>query len=147
MAVPLSSGQIEYKFTVDGWNDQENFVGGESCVDTNNDEFFNRYYVVSADDTLPLVCFGSCSACPGVGLVENAVQLTVMPNPASDALTVSSSEKINMIEIVGMNGTLVLQKLINQNTATISVEGLKSGTYIVKVITDDNYLFERIIIE
>lgn len=147
VSVPLAAGAIEYKFTIDGWNDQEFFVGGESCVDTNGDEYFNRYYVVSSDVTLPLVCFGSCSACPGVGLVENALQLTVMPNPASDALTVSSSEKINMIEIVAMNGTLVMQKLINQNTATLSVEGLKSGTYIVKVITDDNYLFERIIIE
>jgi hypothetical protein len=62
-------------------------------------------------------------------------------------LTVSSTENINSIEIISMNGLVVLQKSINQSTAILNVENLKSGTYFVKVITDDNYLFERIIIE
>jgi hypothetical protein len=147
VTVPLTAGPIQYKFTIDGWNDQEFFVGGESCVDTIADGFFNRYYVVSADATLPAVCFGSCDVCPSIGIVENAIDLDVFPNPANDKLTVSSTEKINSIEIISMNGLVVLQKSINQSSAILNVENLKSGTYFVKVITDDNYLFERIIIE
>lgn len=27
VTLPLNPGGIEYKFTVDGWNDQENFLG------------------------------------------------------------------------------------------------------------------------
>ena len=32
VTVDLGAGLIEYKFTVDGWNAQEEFVGGESCT-------------------------------------------------------------------------------------------------------------------
>ena len=32
LAVPLSAGSIEYKFTLDGWTAQEEFAGGESCT-------------------------------------------------------------------------------------------------------------------
>ena len=32
VTLPLDAGTIEYKFTVDGWNSQENFAGGESCT-------------------------------------------------------------------------------------------------------------------
>ncbi|MFM7299539.1 MAG: T9SS type A sorting domain-containing protein [Crocinitomicaceae bacterium] len=147
VTVPLTAGPIQYKFTIDGWNDFENFVGGESCVDTIADGFVNRYYVVSSDATLPAVCFGSCEACPSIGIVENVIDLDVFPNPANNKLTVSSTENINTIEIISMNGLVVLQKSINQSLAILNVENLKSGTYFVKVITDDNYLFERIIIE
>ncbi|MFM7467406.1 MAG: T9SS type A sorting domain-containing protein [Crocinitomicaceae bacterium] len=147
VTVPLTAGPIQYKFTIDGWNDFENFVGGESCVDTIADGFVNRYYVVSSDATLPAVCFGSCEACPSIGIVENVIDLDVFPNPANNKLTVSSTENINTIEIISMNGLVVLQKSINQSSAILNVENLKSGTYFVKVITDDNYLFERIIIE
>lgn len=128
-------------------DDQEFFIGGEPCVDTISDGFFNRYYVVSADATLPAVCFESCDACPSIGLDENTIELSVFPNPVNDKLTVSSTENINSIQIISMNGLVVLQKSINQSTAILNVENLKSGTYFVKVITDDNYLFERIIIE
>ena len=34
--LPIPNGAIEYKFTVDSWNDQEQFAGGESCTVTNS---------------------------------------------------------------------------------------------------------------
>ena len=33
VTLPLTQDSIEYKLTVDGWNDQENFPGG-SCTKT-----------------------------------------------------------------------------------------------------------------
>ena len=54
---------IEYKFTVNGWSDQENFAGGEPCTVTAGG-FTNRFLAVpSSDSTLGTVCFNSCSAC------------------------------------------------------------------------------------
>ncbi|NBP30720.1 MAG: hypothetical protein EBV23_14290, partial [Flavobacteriia bacterium] len=63
VTLPLNPGGIEYKFTVDGWNDQENFLGGEPCVDTVMDGFNNRFHMVAGDVTLPSVCFNSCNVC------------------------------------------------------------------------------------
>jgi hypothetical protein len=61
--LPLAPGAIEYKFTIDGWNAQEEFTGTETCIDPINDGFNNRYHVVAGDITLPNVCYASCNVC------------------------------------------------------------------------------------
>ena len=63
VTVELGAGQIEYKFTVDGWTAQEEFAGGESCTLTTG-PFTNRVYEVSEDLMLDVVCWNSCDACP-----------------------------------------------------------------------------------
>jgi hypothetical protein len=62
VTVPIDAGAIEYKFTLDGWNGQEQFVGGESCTVTNGG-FTNRSYTVAGDAVLGTVCYNSCTAC------------------------------------------------------------------------------------
>jgi hypothetical protein len=62
VTVPIDAGAIEYKFTLDGWNGQEQFVGGEACTVTNGG-FTNRSYTVAGDAVLGTVCYNSCSAC------------------------------------------------------------------------------------
>jgi hypothetical protein len=64
--LPIPAGNIDYKFTVDTWTDQENFTGVEPCTITIIDgpnTYINRSYVVTGDATLPAVCFESCAAC------------------------------------------------------------------------------------
>ena len=63
ITLPLDAA-IQYKFTVDGWTDQEEFAGGESCTVTDGG-FTNRFLDVVGPETLPVVCFASCEACPG----------------------------------------------------------------------------------
>ena len=58
VTLPLDAGTIEYKFTVDGWNSQENFVGGESCTISSNG-YTNRVLTFDADTVLPVVCWNS----------------------------------------------------------------------------------------
>ena len=59
--IPLSEGTYEYKFTLDGWTDQEWFESGESCT-TTIDGFVNRTVTVSDEDLLiPVVCYGKCN--------------------------------------------------------------------------------------
>lgn len=60
--LPLSNDSIEYKFTMDNWNIQEEFNGGESCTKTTGG-FTNRFAVLNGDITLPTVCFASCDIC------------------------------------------------------------------------------------
>ena len=61
----LPAGANEYKFTINGWNDQEYFDGSESCT-TDPAEYVNRVANISAATTLPVVCWNSCEACPPV---------------------------------------------------------------------------------
>jgi hypothetical protein len=147
VTLPLTAGPIQYKFTIDGWNDQEFFVGGESCVDTIADGFFNRYYVVSADATLPAVCFASCEACPSSSLVENSMNVNIMPNPANDYIQIESTMSISSIEVYSLAGNKV--KTFNPNgfNSKINVSELASGSYLLKVNSNDNYKVFNIVIE
>ncbi|MGB1481656.1 MAG: hypothetical protein ACPG66_09835 [Flavobacteriales bacterium] len=64
LTVTIPDGTIEYKFTVDGWNAQEEFTPGTSCTST-IDGYTNRTYDVAGDAVLDVVCWNSCEACEG----------------------------------------------------------------------------------
>jgi hypothetical protein len=84
--LPIPAGNIEYKFTIDGWNAQENFTANDACIDPNMaDNFYNRYLQITGDVVLPAVCFNSCDPCP-----SNATQLigTWKLKPSAGSLAV-----------------------------------------------------------
>ena len=62
ITIPLAAGNYEYKFAYDNWAGQETLLPGGSCTLTTG-AFTNRVYTVSADVTLPVVCWGNCAAC------------------------------------------------------------------------------------
>ena len=72
ITVTLAEGIYEYKFSYDNWTGQETLVPGSSCTITTG-EFTNRYLELTSDDTLDVVCFGSCSQC---GIVSGPVLVT-----------------------------------------------------------------------
>ncbi|MEO0404068.1 MAG: hypothetical protein AAF193_04290, partial [Bacteroidota bacterium] len=63
VTVEMTTGDQEYKFTIDDWTDEEMFSGGESCTVTNGG-FTNRVINVAGDTAAPLVCWNLCTACP-----------------------------------------------------------------------------------
>ena len=61
--INLPAGTYEYKFAADAWTTQENLTQGSSCTVTNGG-FTNRALTVgAAAQTLPVVCWGSCTTC------------------------------------------------------------------------------------
>ena len=61
--IQLTPGNYEYKFAADNWTTQETLLPGSPCT-VSNFGFTNRTLVVGTSDiTLPVVCWGSCSAC------------------------------------------------------------------------------------
>ncbi len=103
VTVSLAAGSYEYKFTADGWSQQESLTPGSSCTVTNFG-YTNRTVTVSGDMVMPVVCWGACASCTSVYPVTfkvdmnnvtqsyTAVQLpgsfngwTPTSNPMSDA--------------------------------------------------------------
>ena len=80
ITVVLEAGTYEYKFTADGWNFSETLTEGSSCT-VNAAPYVNRTLTVSSDVTLPVVCYGSCSAC------TNDVTFKVNMNNVTDPFT------------------------------------------------------------
>ncbi len=76
--VTVLNGNVEYKFHNDGVGalGEEIFVGGESCTLTTG-AFTNRVVNVTADTTVPAVCWESCDVCAdggGVGCTDATAQ-------------------------------------------------------------------------
>jgi 1,4-alpha-glucan branching enzyme len=62
VTVTLQDGSYEYKFSADNWTTQETLTAGTPCTNTTG-TFTNRKLTVTANDTLPAVCWGSCDPC------------------------------------------------------------------------------------
>ena len=65
LAVDLPGGTTEYKFTLDGWNIQEDFTDGDPCT-SNLEGYINRTLDVTGDMVLPAVCWNSCAVCASI---------------------------------------------------------------------------------
>lgn len=72
-----------------------------------------------------------------VGIKEHATinSIQLMPNPASDLLTISSTNAIEQIEIYSLDGKLVQRNLFKKpdTIQTLSLTNLVKGMYYVKV--------------
>ena len=88
------------------------------------------------------------------GLIEKQFHNTgikVFPNPVNNFLTVSSDEKtqsILKVELYDMKGKKVYEENFKNETLrkTIHLEGIPSGLYSLKVVTDDGIENKKIII-
>ena len=81
-----------------------------------------------------------------LGTKENVTspKLTLYPNPVTDQLYFSSSEqKIENVAIYSLSGALV--KTISKVGDSIDVSNLHTGTYLVKVTTDQGSFTQKII--
>lgn len=62
--------------------------------------------------------------------------LKTYPNPVDEVLNIErqiSNEQTAQLEIIGMNGRVVLSSLLNKATSTISVSTLPKGLYFSRV--------------
>jgi flagellin-like hook-associated protein FlgL len=62
VTLTIPGGNYEYKFAYDAWTGQENLTAGSSCTVTAG-AYTNRTLNLTANTTLPVVCWGSCTAC------------------------------------------------------------------------------------
>ena len=145
VAVPLPIGSIQYKFTVDGWTDQELFDGTASCIDPIDDGFYNRYYSVDQDATLPPVCFNSCEICSILEISEKSqAAFTISPNPADDIIHITSETTIDQLVIFDLSGKKVGEF---QNSTEIAIEHFEPGTYILKAVTEQGPTTSRFVVK
>lgn len=74
----------------------------------------------------------------------NQKNIRLYPNPVKDYMNISSKSKIEKIKIYNLLGSLV--KTIDNNLDTIDMAGVKQGTYLVKIFTEENVI-DKIIIK
>ncbi|MBN4073124.1 serine hydrolase, partial [Crocinitomix catalasitica] len=137
--------------TIDLWGHN----GGESGVSTDvymnpandigivvlsNGEGDNLFVVDELYDyALSLSTSGAGNpACAYTSLAEinENWMLETFPNPVTDNLNIRSTEPIHFIQITDLMGRIVLSETVsNLTTVMISLDGLESGAYLLKVDT------------
>jgi hypothetical protein len=118
--------------------DQTEFNVGQETMDITLSA--GEYLLLSTREfELPEI---SISSIEGTRLNEQ--KLKVFPNPAESELNIKG-ESINTLVVFNMNGHRIKSYSWEKpvNNATISVEGLKTGLYIIQCINSDKVVSGR----
>ena len=75
---------------------------------------------------------------------EEAVELSVFPNPTTDKISVNSNEEILSISVYNLAGNKLLDLDVNKTEWSL---GLDAGTYILTVETAKNTISRKIIVK
>jgi hypothetical protein len=74
---------------------------------------------------------------------NNELGVSIYPNPATDMISITTSENIQRVEIFNMQGQLV--KAESGAVNNISVKDLANGLYTLKLTTDNGTSIHKII--
>ena len=77
---------------------------------------------------------------------DSAVDIHLYPNPTDDILYIQSPESISSVSVYNISGTKQLEKLNDScSSMQLSLSGLESGMYIIKISTVNGIKTSRII--
>ncbi|MFT4661522.1 MAG: hypothetical protein ACI8XB_001799 [Patiriisocius sp.] len=113
----LPSALIEYKFTLDGWDEEEIFTPGAPCTMTSG-MFTNRVYTISGDATLDIVCWENCASCD------------------SPPVSADVTFRVDMTEYTGTFGTVNLNGTFNSWCGACAVMTDDNGDDIYEITTN-----------
>ena len=122
--IDLFPGSFQYKFHVDGWTDEEIFMDGEPCTETDGSgQFVNRTLEV-VDDMSVCHVWNTCDVCMSVGIEDLEIVtdlFSITPNIIQSDLNISfNSQEYGDAELIIQNGLgqLVYHDiLINKSSA------------------------------
>ena len=125
---------------------------GQTYTATQNGTYTVKVTKASSGITSPssnaivISSFGGGSG--GTGILGNSVDnsIYIYPNPNDGIFKVKSQSKISTVEIINILGTVVFSQKINADTATIDLTKESGGIYIVKVISDQGSINQKIIV-
>lgn len=69
----------------------------------------------------------------GTGIADATAQYSIYPNPATDQLNISASAKIAKVEIISVEGKVILSVNANDNNLIVPVAALKNGLYLIRI--------------
>jgi len=85
-----------------------------------------------------------------VGVFENDFSdhnIVLYPNPTSKFLNLNSKSVILFTEIIDINGATILSSSQNNSQVILNIEDLKSGTYVLKITTENGLTTQKILIK
>jgi PKD repeat protein/archaellum component FlaF (FlaF/FlaG flagellin family) len=75
----------------------------------------------------------------------NNLWLSVYPNPAKDAVQITSEYNVLKIELVNMSGQVLQQGMFNAKEINMPLNDIYSGVYVIKIYTREDIIPMRLI--
>jgi hypothetical protein len=140
-ATPLCTDAPPFTFTANPSGGT--YTGTGVTADTFDPSVGAGTYTITYEVTVSNGCLATDTetigvmTCTGINALNQAAELNLFPNPATDAITVSSGKQIAHISIYDFTGKLV--KLVETNAIqeTVSIRELAGGLYTVTVLMQD----------
>ncbi len=151
--INLQPGTYEYKFQLDNWAIDEQFMDGEPCTVTDpSGSFVNRVIEVTGDAT---VCFewNTCTSCLTTGVnnpVFDAALFSVSPTMASDFTMVYFSQDLRenkTLRLYNTTGTLVKEFTLGADVTEqrLNLSELGTGMYLVYLQAGNRMATKKIV--
>ena len=71
----------------------------------------------------------------------------LMPNPASETVTVASSFRIAEVELFSLDGRSLQRSKVDAISTTLNLDALAAGTYIVRIATNGGTAYKKLIVK
>ena len=84
--------------------------------------------------------------CESIATAEEN-QTYLMPNPASETVTVASSFRIADIEVFTLDGRSLMKQRVDGISTTLDISQLPTGTYIVRITTDNGTAYKKLVVK
>ncbi len=144
------------KYSVERSNDGVHFesiglIEGAKSSKTVNDYFFTDassktgvvYYRVKQTDVNGAFTYTNIISFT----FESSAEISLFPNPAKNVVLIKSPNKMDQIQLFGVNGKLIFTAKPNTNTITFPVSKYTPGTYSVRIITSTSVINKQLIIQ
>lgn len=85
--------------------------------------------------------------CPTLGLstYESEANITIYPNPVIDVVSIEAKAIIEYVEVIDINGRIILTKNNKESFLYLNLEPLVAGVYLMRVTTDKGFIIKKII--
>lgn len=80
------------------------------------------------------------------GISEVETSIDIFPNPATDIVEISATQNITRIEVVSATGQIMHETEVNEESVSINVENLPSGTYFVRIFCNPNVIVKKLVV-
>ncbi len=91
-------------------------------------------------------CSQKVIECQAIGISEIEFNdlVTIYPNPVIDYIFIDAPES-SVVELIDLNGRIIKKQLVqNSQSNRLSIDGLPTGLYFIKVINDKNSITRKV---
>jgi len=147
---------IQFKYSADNWNLQENLDSSLSCVAVAFDPgapngwgYVNRLEVINSETVLDVVCWNDCAECQGTSSVEDDLlnSLILYPNPSTGVVKIKSNDDIIRCDVYNVLGEPISSEEIKKKANEHKINIVKNGLYFINVHTEKGVLTNKLTIQ